>query len=239
MKNHPFRLLAIGALASVFAADAHAVSYGEFLSPALTGATGTDGWFDLNTTNFGPHGTFGTTNAAWPSVLDSNQTGSGDATWDKLPGTSGYLTGAGSNVLYSPNTLGTFTVTDATPISGLATVTFQLSSTGDIAAPSFDYNGGDQNLAPAFSALLFSGTVTTAFGPATQYLWAYQWDLTSVGAITSFGVTWTTAEPHNLTFGARLDQASVFTGSAIPEPSAFAAFSGLGVLALAATRRRR
>ncbi len=239
MKNHTFRILAAGALASLFTASAHAVSYGEFLSPALTGATGTDGWFDLNTTNFGPHGTFGTTTAAWPSALDSNQTGSGDATWDKLSGTSGYLTSSASNVLYSPNSLGTFTVTDTTPVADLATVIFQVSSTGDTTAPSLDYNGGDQNLAPAFSSLLFSGTVVTAFGPATQYIWAYQWDLTAIDSITSFGVTWNTAEPHNLTFGARLDQSSAFTGSAIPEPSTFTALAGLGVLALAATRRRR
>ncbi len=240
MQNQPaLRALIIIASLTGTALTAHAVSYaGDFIAPAFTGSTSTDGWYDLNTTNFGSRGSFGTTTVAWSAPLDSNQLGSGDATWDKLAGTSGYLTSASSNVLYSPNSIGTFTVSDATPVAGLSNVLFQVSSTGNIAAPSLDINGGDQNLAPVTSVLLFTGTVSTAFGPATQYVWAYQWDLSSVGGIASFDITWNTAEPHNLTFGARLDQSDTFA-SAIPEPSAFAALAGLAALGLVATRRRR
>ena len=238
-KHNALRALLIIASLAGSAITASAVSYtGDFVAPSFTGSTATDGWYDLNTVNFGSRGTFGTSTAAWSAPLDSNQFGSGDATWDKITGTSGYLTSASSNVLYSPNSIGTFTVSDTTPVANLANLLFQVSSTGNIAAPTLDFNGGDQNLAPTVSALLFTGAVTTAFGPATQYVWAYQWDLSSAGAITSFGITWDTAEAHNLTFGARLDQASVFT-SAIPEPATFATFAGLGMLGLAATRRRR
>jgi hypothetical protein len=237
-----FRALAIIAGLAGSAFTAHAVSYaGDFLAPAFTGVTATDGWYDLNSANFPGYGTFGTTNAAWPAPIGSNQAGSGDATWNKLAGTSGYLTSAASNVLYSPNSLGTFTVTDLTPVAGLTNLLFQVSSTGDLgsSAATLSFNGGTQALTADFVALLFSGSVTTAFGPATQYVWAYQWDLTSSGTINDFAVTWTTAEPHNLTFGARLDQSDTFTTAAIPEPSTYAALAGLGVLALAATRRLR
>lgn len=232
--------LIIGFAGSAF--TAHAVSYpSDFLAPAFTGVTATDGWYDLNTVNFGSRGGFGTSILAWSAPLDSNQSSSGDATWDKLAGTSGYLTSAASNVLYSPNSLGTFTVADATPVAGLANVFFQISSTGNLGASgaTLSFNGGTQTLTADFATLLFSGDVTTAFGPATQYVWAYQWDLTSLGTINDFAITWTTAEAHNLTFGARLDQSDTFSVAAIPEPSAYAALVGLGTLVLAAGRRRR
>ena len=243
MKNqYALRALLVTASLAGSALTAHAVSFaGDFIAPAFTGTTDTDGWYDLNTTNFGSRGTFGTSTLAWSAPLDSNQSGAGDATWNKLTGTSGYLTGAASNVLYSPNTLGTFIVADPTAVTGITNVLFQISSTGDLgaSAATLSFNGGAQALAADLTQLVFSGGVTTAFGPATQYVWAYQWNLGSIaGSITDVAVTWTTAEPHNLTFGARLDQSSVFT-AAIPEPSAFAALAGLGVLALATTRRRR
>jgi hypothetical protein len=242
MKN-PSALRAFVIIASLTgsALTAQAVGYaGDFLVPSFTGTTSTDGWYDLNSTNFPGYGNFGTTNAAWPAPLGSNQSGSGDATWVKLAGTSGYLTSAASNVLYSPNSLGTFTVADATPVAGLANLLFQVSSTGDLGptAPTLDFNGGDQNILPAFAQLVFSGGVTTAFGPANQYVWAYQWDLTSAGTVNNFAVTWNTAEPHNLTFGVRLDQSDTFA-AAIPEPSAYGALAGLGALGLVVARRRR
>ncbi|MCU0792969.1 MAG: hypothetical protein MUE42_09005 [Opitutaceae bacterium] len=234
-------LLPAALLAFAPAASATVSYAADFLAPAFTGETATDGWYDLNSANFPGYGTFGTTASAWPAPIGSNQAGSGDAVWDKLAGTSGYLTSAASNVLYSPNSFGTFTVSDVTPVSGLANVLFQVSSTGNlgVSAATLSYNGGSQSIVADLALLFQSGPVTTAFGPATQYVWAYQWDLSDVvGPIGDFAITWTTAEVHNLTFGARLDQSTVFA-AAIPEPSAFAVFAGLAALALSATRRRK
>jgi hypothetical protein len=238
MTTRLLRFLLVGALAALSAAAARAVSYSEFIAPSFTGTTDTDGWFDLNTVNFGPHGSYPGTDA-WPSPLGSNQSGSGDATWDKVSG-AGYLTGASSNLLYSPDPVGTFAIADATPVSGLANLLFQISSTGDLGASGvlLSFNGGAQNLAATSASLLLSGTVSTAFGPATQYVWAYQWDLSSFGAITDYSLAWTTAATHELTFGARLDQSSVYS-AAIPEPSTYAALGGLGALVFALIRRRR
>ncbi len=213
----------------------------DFIAPALSGVTATDGWYDLNNVNFPGYGTHGTALAAWPQDIGSNQAGSGDAGLGKIAGTSGYLTSAASNVLYVPGTpLGVFTVNDATPVAGLSTIVLQISSTGDLGAngASLDFNGGDQSVAPTSAVLLSSGSVTTAFGSASQYVWAYQWDLTTGGTINAFTITWAAPAQHTMVFGARLDQGSVYS-SAIPEPASFAAVAGLGVLGLAATRRRR
>lgn len=220
----------------------HASYATSFISPALSGVTATDGWYDLNNVNFPGYGTHGTALSAWPQAIGSNQAGSGDAGLNKVAGTSGYLTSAASNVLYVPGTpLGVFTVSDATPVAGLSTVILQISSTGDLGASgaSLDFNGGDQSLAPTSAVLLSSGSVTTAFGAAERYVWAYQWDLTTGGTVDNFAITFAAPAQHTMIFGARLDQASVYGGSVIPEPSAFAGLAGLGALGLVCNRRRR
>jgi len=239
MKTTTFRLLSLGTAFLIATVSVQAqVSYSDFLSPGFSGVTSTDGWFDLNSTNFPGYGTLGTTNNAWPAPIGSNQSGSGDANLDKIAGTSGYLTSASTNAIYSFNSLGTFLLSDATPVSGLSTILAQVSSTGDIGASAFqlDYNGGNQNLAPTYSQLIFSGPVSTSFGPATKYVWAYQWDVSSLG-VTDFTATWNTAAPHDLTFGARLDQSNTFS-QVVPEPTT-SLLVGLGAAAVLFFRRRK
>lgn len=215
------------------------VAYSDFLSPSFGGTTSTDGWFDLNSTNFPGYGSFGTAMNPWPAPIGSNQSGSGDALLDKLAGTSGYVASAATNAIYSPNATGTFMISDTTPVSGLSNLLIQVSSTGNIGTSAFtlDINGGDQNIAPTDSALLFSGGVNTSFGPATKYIWAFQWDLSAFGPISSFSASWTTAEPHNLTFGARVDQGSEYV-EAVPEPSTCLLLA-IGLVAVTAGRRGR
>lgn len=231
------------ALLMIAAAPALRANYAaDFIAPVLGGVTDTDGWYDLNNVNFPGYGTHGTALGAWPQPIGSNQSGSGDAGLDKVAGTSGYLTSATSNVLYVPGTpLGVFTVADGTPVAGLSTVVLQISSTGDlgVSGASLSFNGGDQSLAPTHAVLLASGNVTTAFGAAERFVWAYQWDLTTGVTVSNFSITFAAPAQHTMVFGARLDQASVYSGSAIPEPSAYAALAGLGALGLVASRRRR
>src|SRR5690349_21815159 len=82
----------------ILTADAQ-VAYSDFLSPSFGGTTSTDGWFDLNSTNFPGYGSFGTAFNAWPAPVGSNQSGSGDALLDKLAGTSGYIASAATNAI--------------------------------------------------------------------------------------------------------------------------------------------
>jgi hypothetical protein len=212
--------------------------YGDFVAPALSGSTSTDGWFNLNSTNYSGYGSFpGLTN--WPAPIAANQSGSGDATFDKVDGTSGYLASATTNAIYSPDetNLGTFSVLDATALGSVSNILLQVGSTGNLGgtALTLNYNGGTQNLAPGYAMLISSNAVSTPFGPATYYVWGYQWDVTGLG-VTSFDATWTVAAAHDLTYGARLDQSSTFM-QVVPEPSsALLAIAGVG---LAWLRRSR
>lgn len=224
----------------LLAAAAHAAQ--EFADFSLAGTSVSEGWYNLNSTAYSGYGTHPTSTAAWPAAIASNF-GSGDAAWDKISGTSGYLGGASTNAIYTPSTpLGAFTITDSTPLAGLETIVFQLDfemASGTFVAPVLSYNGGDQNLVADFTATLFTEVKSGGMGDSTRYVYAYQWDLVSAGTITDFTVSWTVPAAHTLTYGAQLQQSNTFSGSAIPEPSSFAAFVGLATLGLAALRRRR
>ncbi len=228
------------ALIAGFAASAHAAQ--EFASFGLAGASTSEGWYDLNNSNYSGYGSYPTATAAWPAAIVSNF-GSGDAGFDKVAGTSGYLGSPSTNGVYTPGTpLGGFTVSDTTALAELQTVVFQLDmeiASGTFTAPVLSYNGGAQNLVADFSATVFEEVLSGGMGSSVRTVYAYQWDLVSAGSITDFSISWTVPAAHTITYGALLQQSDSFTGSAIPEPSSFAALAGLGVLALAATRRRR
>lgn len=208
----------------------------------LAGASTSEGWYDLNNGAYAGYGGYATHASAWPSAIESNL-GEGDAGLNKTAGTSGYLASAATNGIYTPaSPLGVFTVADATPVAGLRTVVFQLDfemSAGVFAAPALSYNGGSQNLAPVFSGTVFSEAKTGGMGASNRYVLAYQWDLSSAGAVADLAISWSAPAAHTITYGAWLQQSDTFAGAAIPEPSAFAALAGLATLALAASRRRR
>lgn len=138
------------------------------LASASFAATDYDGWVNLTSVNFPGHGT-----GVWPSAIGSNAPGSGDATFDKVSGnaytgTYGVQTAAASS----------FTIVESTPLSGVQTITLEITYHTAAAGntPVLNYNGGGQALAPSVSS---SGNVYT-----------YEWDVSAEGTITSFDIDW-------------------------------------------------
>jgi len=211
----------------------------------LTGNTEYEGWEGLTAANNPGFPDFFTFTDPWPNPIAPSISGSaGNAGFDKVSG-GGY---PASQSIYNFTVPGTFTVANSNPLNDLETVAFQLDlGEGNdffVADPLLSYNGGSQNLVADFTQ---SAAGPTAFtnpqtgDPGTTTVFAFQWDLSSVGAITDYAISWTT-DAHATTYNLQLDSSDTFSGnaiSAVPEPSAFAALAGVTALGLAACRRRR
>lgn len=232
-----------------------------FIDPGFTGSTSYDGFtgFNKNYPGIITTGNYPGT-AAWSAPFESNTVDSGDATLNKIAG-SGYFSSSttpGVDYIYSTlsgaqtanpsaaNKVGTFTLTDLTPVAGLETVMFQIDisfweSVGTAFPttalyPVLNYNGGTQNLWSNNLELLSRGPLSSEFGTGVLDTWAFQWDLTGITEpITSFSITWSVTN-HAQTYGIRLDQGSEYV-QVIPEPSTLGLF-GLGAAGLACLRRR-
>lgn len=210
----------------------------------LSGVTEYEGWEGLTAANHPGYPGFFNFSDPWPSPIAPGITGSaGNAAFDKVAG-GGY---PGSQSIYNFTVPGTFTVTNSTPLAGLATVALQLDlGEGDsflTANPVLSYNGGSQSLLPTFTE---SGNGPTAFtnpqtgNPDTTTLFGFQWDLSSVGSISDYVIQWT-ADAHVTTYNLQLDSSDRFDGnsiSAVPEPAAYPLAVALAVLTLAISRRR-
>jgi hypothetical protein len=136
---------------------------------------------------------------------------------------------AGSS-LTSSSTYGDFSALT----SGTASTIFGGTS---LALPLSNYSlPSVANTGDKFAILVFSTSLTTAIGGDTYKIWTdSSWVIPADGSTTSFQIT-----PAN-GFFTTLTSASSFNGtvSAIPEPATYAALFGLGVLGMAAFRRRR
>jgi hypothetical protein len=203
-----------------------------------SGSSGSDAWVNVNSANFSGYGGF-PGNSPWPAPIGSNGTGSGDADLSRVAGSP---TGGGpflssssiyfGNYAQIPNALGgTLRVSDSTPLANLKTLVFQIQigeATGyDLySAPTLKINGGSSIVNLLFSGILNRYQSGTFFSPATELdepvyvnTRGYQWDVSSLGAVTSFAIDFS-GVTHSQIYGLQLDQSSsVFSTAVIPEPN--------------------
>jgi hypothetical protein len=203
-----------------------------------SGSSGTDGWVNVNSLNFSGYGGF-PGSSAWPAPIGSNGIGSGDADLSRVAGSpSGggpFLSSTSiyfGNFAQIPNALGgTLRVSDSTPLANLKTLVFQIQigeATGyDLySAPALKINGGSSVVNPLFSGILNRFQSGTYPSPATGLdepvyvnTRGYQWDVSSLGTVTSFAIDFS-GVTHSQIYGLQLDQSSSFFSTAvIPEPN--------------------
>jgi hypothetical protein len=221
----------IGCVVEIGFGQIQVVSFGS-------GSSGTDGWVNVNSGNFSGYGGF-PGSSAWPAPIGSNGIGSGDADLSRVAGSP---TGGGpflsstsiyfGNFAQVPNALGgTLRVSDLTPLANLKTLVFQIQigeATGyDLySAPALKINGGSSVVSPLFSGILNRFQSGTYPSPATGLdepvyvnTRGYQWDVSSLGAVTSFAIDFS-GVTHSQIYGLQLDQSSSFFSTAvIPEPN--------------------
>jgi hypothetical protein len=203
-----------------------------------SGSSSSDTWVNVNSASFIGYGGF-PGNSPWPAPIGSNGTGSGDADLSRVAGSP---TGGGpflssssiyfGNYSQVPNALGgTLRVSDSTPLANLKTLVFQIQigeATGyDLySAPALKINGGSSIVNPLFSGILkrfqsgtFPSPATGLDEPVYVNTRGYQWDVSSLGAVTSFAIDFS-GVTHSQIYGLKLDQSSsVFSAALVPEPN--------------------
>ena len=220
-----------------------------------TGVNGTiESWLNMKASTFpGISGAY-PGGDAWTGPVESNSgaTGTGgDADFIKTGGQGYFATGslysnAGSPFDLSPtSTAATYRISDATPLLNLETIVFQIQIAGPIdigtpfvlgTSPVLSINGGAQNLVADVTGL--AGRYINAgggFGGNSVDTWYFQWDLSSLGPITSFTIDFAVTN-HAQIYKMQVEQSDSYV-EAVPEPSTLGLF-GLGAAGLACLRRR-
>ncbi len=226
---------------------------------ALPGATEFEAWENLSNTNAQVAAAAATPSTAddfpgfpgsgpWPTALTPDGAGSaGNAGFNKTSG-NGYTA---TQAIYNfpgfapqPPNPGDYSIDNSTPLTGLQTVVFQIDvgqGNGFFdAVPILSVNAGASQLNADFTSTSIGRSFSNPQDPGETLdstIFAFQWDLSSFGAIADYSVQWASAE-HSTIYAMQLDSGNSFT-QVVPEPSAFTAIAGLAVLGLAAVRRRR
>lgn len=213
-------------------------AHAKIVENDLQGNVQFDGWDQLGGIpgyGIGDVGPIAPPNTPWPAPIGSNEAGSGDAFVTRTFGTH-Y---SASSALYSFAGPSGFLLGDATAIAGLANVVFSVadwvgdSPTGD---PVLNYNGGSQALVADFTSVSAFGSIDFN-GTIDINARTFQWDLSSLGPVTDFAITWTQGSSAGIT-ALQLEQSDVFSlASATPVPHPSTAVVVLGGM-LAARRRR-
>jgi hypothetical protein len=210
------------------------------LSIHLPGNTEVSGWNQLKgsnpywSTNGYPTAYPGAT--AWPGAITANIAGSeGSALLMKESG-NGYFAGSS---LYDAGGSGIFSVSDNSPLLGLASIVLQIDAGTSIGVPPvFNYNGGFQAIPPNDATQVDGEYLTFNFQTGQSFPTmnrAWQWDLTGMG-VTSYKITWGSVPNNHLTqYEINLTTGDTFA-QAVPEISSIALLC-LGSISL--LRRRR
>jgi hypothetical protein len=220
-----------------------ASSQASFITNGLTGNADYDGWVNLKS------GTPGLSSATLATGFGSNEAGSGDAA---LTRTSGAHFPASSS-LYSFSVDSTFQLADTTALADVKTIVFSIltwPSVGDgstaadalSAMPVLNLNGGADAIPADYTGFEFFGAGSLGGFDVDTYAYTFQWDVTSLGSVTSFDVDWG-QRVHAGVVGLQLEQSDVFSLSAavasVPEPNTLAIVGLVGCGLLAGRLRRR
>ncbi len=217
----------------------------------LDGTTSFDGW---DSDAFVSNGVRYPGYDAWPTGIGSNVSGSGDATLEKAGnGTGGGPYPTGGSIYHggssaTPNTLGgSLYVSELTALENVKTIAFQIIISDaygydffDRVGPKLIVNGAELS-ATYFHDLGSEPASGTPTGdPMFNNLYAYQWDVSSLGPISQFEISWSSVQ-HARILGLQLDQSDAIHGdyfAAVPEPGTIVALSA-GALALLRRRKKK
>lgn len=220
-------------LGCLFAIGAPALA--QIVSVDLGGVNSYNGWQSITQARFPGYGGF-PGGSTWPSPIGSNAPGSGDAHLERLNGGGGGGPFPAGEAIYFgsflqiPNQLGgTLRVADSRPVSGVKTVVFQIQigeavghdfvdTTG---APVLKVNGQAAARASRAPVLIDRYQDGFFFSPETEQeepvyvnTWGFQWDVSSLGTITSLQVDFS-AVTHAQIYALRLDQSSAPHASSV------------------------
>jgi hypothetical protein len=178
-------------------------------------------WAALRSSNYlgaGGSSSFFHPTAAWPARIAGNGSPSSSATFFKESG-GGYFA---SSSVYDAGVAGTYSLVDASPLSGLQTILLQLDIGAALGVfPVLHWNGGQQSLAAHFSVTVPGSYMASGpDGPVASVNHAWQWDLRSIAEpIDRYQIVWGSLTNQHLTqFEIHVTAGNSFA-QVIPEPS--------------------
>jgi hypothetical protein len=186
----------------------------------LPGSTESSTWV-LNSTNYTPPdypAGFAGPVSAWGAAA-APTSGSSSALLNKVSGGGGFF----PTYMYTEGSIGSFRLYDDNPLASLQTLVFQGNLSADV-APVLNINGGAQSIAATY----FYQSEIPGYDD-----FAYQWDLSAAGPITSYEILFS---GHFAATSLKVDTGSSFS-QVVPEPSSF--LLGCSALAFTLIRRRR
>lgn len=269
---NPLRLSFLVAILMCLAAHARAQIIDVNFSGG--GTTNYSGWSNLGVSYAGYGGAF-PGRSSWPTPIPATA-GSTNASLNRTAGAGGsggpyitastnYINGDTNESIISIGSVyfgsfsgssnvfgGTLRVAQASPLSGLQTIVFQIQI-GEVLGydffepsgfPSLTLDGSSSVVPASFTNLVnrFENGVDPQFGePLFLNTWGYQWNLTNGQMPSSYAITMS-GVAHSQIYGLRLDETTVLQSTAVvPEPTVthLLAITGLLCMAIIAHKIRK